>query len=58
LLHLLESEDLLRDKVEEAVQVWKQHSEVEPSSTTAEENATTAQPEAEAPAAAVPVAAN
>jgi hypothetical protein len=29
LLHLLESEELLRDKVEEAVQVWRQHAETE-----------------------------
>jgi len=61
LLHLLESEELLRDKVEEAVQVWQQHSEVPPqqaSSTGAEQSETEAPSAAEAPAAPVPVAAN
>jgi len=58
LLHLLESEELLRDKVEEAVQVWKQHSDVESQQAAAEPSDAAAPPAAEAPAAPVPVEAN
>lgn len=60
LLHLLESEELLRDKVEEAVQVWRQHAEAEetPAGTAAaaEGGEAAAAPAAESGEAAAPAA--